>query len=457
MKKVNNKKRKWHIKPRIFIMLLILLVAIFSSVFVAFNLFINNYIDGSVKTQLLTLTASFSMHDEEAKKKEQQELPDMSKQTKNKTWTHADVFVISGDYNVVKYDESIDKNEPLQIAEFIKNKSTPLDSIDRMYVETDEENYYISLVRNEKEDESYYIFFVNVTSMENLVDTINITLGIILAIALAISFFIANIIATSITNPVKKLSGFATKIGQGDFSTNEFSFVDEEFNNLANEMNLSAEKLGNYDAEQRAFFQNVSHELRTPLMSIKCHAEGMEHNLLDKDDSSRIIISETDRLSEMVDDLLYISRMEAVQTPEMQENDLRETLSFCIERLKPVAEQDGKRLIFDFDSIPVLFKYNEKHMTRACTNLISNALRYAKSTITVTCKGEAETIVISVTDDGDGISASDLPHIFERFYKGRDGKYGIGLSIVKLVVELHGGEVSACSDELTVFKMIFPV
>ena len=450
------KKTGWHIKPRIFVMLLLLLVAIFSAVFIAFNVFINNYIGETVKSQLSALTTSFSQHNDELKKQEQSDLPDISSQAKSKIGTHAEVFVLSSNYEIEKHAESIDKNELIQMAEVIKDKEISLDKIDRLYIKTDTEDYYISVLKDTKEGHSFFVFFVNVTSIENLVNTINIALFVILIIMLAISFFIANLIANSVTKPVKQLSKFAVQMGKGDFTTKEQSFVDIEFNELSAEMNRSAEKLGKYDTEQRAFFQNVSHELRTPLMAIKCHAEGIEQNLMDREKSSRIIITETDRLSEMVDDLLYISRIETEQKSEMQENDLRETLSFCAERLKPVAEQNGKNFVFDFDENPVIFKYNEKHMTRAFTNLIANALRYAKLTITLECKDTGDSIIVSLIDDGNGISENDLPHIFERFYKGKDGKYGIGLSIVKLVAELHNGEVFAISDEQTIFKIIFP-
>ena len=454
--RMSNKKTGWHIKPRIFFMFLLLLVAIFSAVFIAFNVFINNYIAETVKSQLSVLTSSFSQHDDELKKQEQFDLPDISSQAKSKIGTHTEVFVLSSNYEIEKHDESIDENELIQMAEVIKNKEMSLDEIDKMYIRTDAEDYYISVLKDAKEGHSFFVFFVNVTSIENLVDTINSALFVILIIMLAISFFIANMIANSVTKPVKQLSKFAMQIGKGDFTTKEQSFVDIEFNNLSTEMNRSAEKLEKYDAERRDFFQNVSHELRTPLMSIKCHAEGIEQNLMDKENSSRIIISETDRLSELVDDLLYISRIEAEQKPEMQENDLRETLSFCSETLKPIADKGNIKFTFDFDDAPVMLCYNEKHMTRAFLNLIANALRYAQSTITLECKTVGETVVTTVIDDGNGISKDDLPHIFERFYKGKDGKYGIGLSIVKLVVGLHDGKITVNSDKLTSFEMTFP-
>lgn len=438
-------------------MFLVLLVTIFSAVFISFNVFIRNYISETVKTQLSTLTASFSQHGTDLREQKQSELPDISSQSKSKIGTHAEVFVLNNKYEVVKHDDSVNENELIQMANAIRIKGLPLGEIDRLYVRTDTNNYYISILEDEKEGHSFFVFFVNVTSIESLVYTINMALLLILIITLAISFLIANLIANSITRPVKQLFSFATQIGKGDFTTVEHSFVDIEFNELSAELNQSAVKLEKYNTEQQTFFQNVSHELRTPLMSIKCHAEGIEQNLMDKKNSSRIIISETDRLSELVDDLLYISRIESEQKPQMQENDLRETLSFCAETLKPIADKDGINFVFNFDDKPVLFNYNEKQMTRAFLNLISNALRYAKSVVTLNCKVINNSILITVIDDGNGISHNDLPHIFERFYKGNDGKYGIGLSLVKLVIDLHCGAITVSSDTQTIFKLTFPI
>jgi len=225
---------------------------------------------------------------------------------------------------------------------------------------------------------------------------------------------------------------------------------------MAHTSNQTARQLYNYDSEQKTFFQNVSHELRTPLMSIRGYAEGIEYGLTEPVKSSRIIISEADRLTEMVEDLLFISRIDSLtQNTEMSEGDLRETFTLCAESLHSLADKRNVRFIYEFDDKAVLFIYNEKYMHRALYNLIANAIRYAKSEITLTCKNENGKILVAVSDDGDGISPELRPHVFERFYKGKDGKHGIGLSIVESVVKLHGGEITVSCDGLTSFRIVF--
>ena len=102
----------------------------------------------------------------------------------------------------------------------------------------------------------------------------------------------------------------------------------------------------------------------------------------------------------------------------------------------PVREQDAQRLF---------------------GNLISNAIRYAKSEVRLACHTEDGAVVVRVADDGPGISEEDLPHIFERFYKGKDGKHGIGLAIAQSVAETYHGTLTAHSDGGAAFEARFPL
>lgn len=457
MKNIIN--RKWRIKRRVFIMLLLMLAVVVASVFVSFNWFIKNYIRSNVETQLDDLVSGFGMHDMRPEDRPPQSalfLPDLTKQPRNKIGARGEVFLVDAAYAVKEYNPSEGVDEISQIASYLQNKAVPLQNARYLFVKTEQNEYYISSVEDADHPGGFFVFYVNVSGIYSLLSTVNLALTAIVAAAMGICFLIANAIANSVTSPVNKLSRFAEQIGQGHFDTKAFAFRDIEFDELGEAMNQAAEKLDRYDKDQRTFFQNASHELRTPLMSIRCHAEGVAHGLMDPQKSGTTIISETDRLSELVEDLLYISRVDSITNPfEKHENDLRETLSRCAESLKSVAAQNGLRIAYQFADKPVLFVYNEKHMYRAFANLISNALRYAGETITLRCRQSGSAIEVSVIDDGKGIAPEDMPHIFERFYKGRDGKHGIGLSIVKSVVDLHGGGITVSSGPETCFTITF--
>ncbi|MEL7608794.1 MAG: HAMP domain-containing sensor histidine kinase [Bacillota bacterium] len=469
MKRNPDQGRKWHIKPRIFAMLLALLFVVFASVFFAFNAFISGYIRSNVRAQLDDLVVNFGKFEEKPPDRGGQgggyafengyelELPDLNDRQKNRIGANGKVFVVDASYDIKGYGVSEDTDELSRIASLLKEKGVSLSGARYVPVGTDQGEYYVSTAPAEKQPGSFFVFYVDVSGINSLVDTVNLSLAVIVAAGMLICFFIANVIANSVTTPVKKLSKFAVEIGKGNFAKRDFRFQDVEFDELGEAMNQSAEKLDLYDKDQRAFFQNVSHELRTPLMSIRCYAEGVECGLMDPKRSGATIISETDRLSALVEDLLYISRVDSITDQiEKRENDLRETLSLCAESLKSVIDKNGLKIVYEFDEAPVLFPYNEKHMFRAFVNLIANAIRYAQGTIVLACRRADGRIEASVADDGPGILQEDLVHIFERFYKGRDGKHGIGLSIVKSVVELHGGEIKVDCGEGTRFTIVFP-
>ena len=454
--------RRWQLKPRIFIMLFLLLLVVFASVFIAFNLFINNYIKSSVQNQLDNLVQTFgSPQGLQPGNGTDPFLPDLSRQKKPRFGERGQVLVINSAYEVWTFDKDLSEEEVdeiLQMASFLKSKNTDLNEARYLFVKTTNDAYYISSVPDALLPDFYFVFYVSVAGINHLVQTVNLALGAVMILGMLVSFIIANTIAGSISAPVKELSGFAEEIGKGNFGQRAFAFQDKEFEELGDAMNLSAERLEAYDKDQRLFFQNVSHELRTPLQAIRSFAEGVELGLMEPKGAGATIVAETDRMSDLVEDLLYISRIDTLNANlEMEENDLRETLSLCAEHLQPLAEKKKINLIFDFDQKAVLFNYNEKHLYRTFTNLISNALRYAKSEIKLTCHQHENVVEVTVSDDGPGIAPEDLPHIFERFYKGPKGKHGIGLSIVKSVVELHGGEITVDCENGTSFRIFFSV
>jgi len=289
-------------------------------------------------------------------------------------------------------------------------------------------------------------------------------IGIILVVLISVMFIVAVIVtyflSNSITRPIEKLSEFALDIGSGNFVPNDLEFNDSELEDLNNALNKSVKQLAIYDGEQRAFFQNASHELRTPLMSIKCYAEGINFGLMDPVTASETILQETDKLSELVADLLYISKIDNITTAyTVAEVDLLEIVRDCAMRQQVVADKKQIRFYYDFSGSAVSYECAAELISRAVDNLISNAIRYASSKVVLSCHKKDSDIEISVSDDGNGVDAEDLPHVFERFYKGRGGNHGIGLSIVKSIVLQHNGHIKAENSKEggAVFSISLPI
>jgi len=267
-----------------------------------------------------------------------------------------------------------------------------------------------------------------------------VVLATMFLIAVVATYFLAN----SITRPIEKLDQFALTIGKGEFKPNDFEFSEQELEDLNKALNKSVTQLGIYDDEQRTFFQNVSHELRTPLMTIKCYAEGISFGIMDVEAASETILRETDKLTELVKDLLYIAQIDNItKVYERKEINLIKMIHTCVNRQQAMAEQKNIQFIFNFAEDELPYTGVEELLSRAIDNLISNAIRYANSEIAIACFKKGNQIEISVTDDGDGIVPEALTHVFERFYKGKNGNTGIGLSIVKSIVQQHDGYVKA--------------
>jgi signal transduction histidine kinase len=439
------------------------IAAVFLVVLVAFNLLVHEYIKNTVNEQL---------HDYlQAARIEQQQFiesapedslaqdrilisPAVIRQPSRGLVGKTEAIIISEDYELIFPDLGnlmfFDLDEIAGLTTQLQQEQVNLtsNSISQIKV-AGREFYLVSIpVQNVFYGETaYLVSYIDMTTITNFTSRINTVLLVVMGLAVIFAAIIAAFLSGVIAKPIRELTRFAGRIGKGDFSKSNITYQELELAELAESMNTAAGRLDSYDREQKTFFQNVSHELRTPLQSIRCSAEGIEHGILEQQAASRVIITETDRLSEMVEDLLYLSRIDNISPDDLvAECDLREILSNCAERQRAVASERGLKLAFNFDTQPVNYLCPDKHLSRAFSNLISNAIRYAETTITLSCRTSKDEVTIEVKDDGPGIDEKDLPFIFNRFYKGKGGKHGIGLAIVKTVVEQHKGSIDVKSD-----------
>ena len=210
---------------------------------------------------------------------------------------------------------------------------------------------------------------------------------------------------------------------------------------------------------QQTFFQNASHELKTPLMAIQGYAEGIQAGVMDTASAAEVILAESDRMTELVDELLDISKIDmGRQQLALSEMDVRELLYDSIRAVEPAVSAGGIAIVPDFPEEPVMVSCDDTRLRRAVTNILSNGVRYARSELRLTCCADKRNVTIRIQDDGDGIATEDLPHIFDRFYMGKSGKSGIGLALTKEIIHLHKGTIRAYNgDTGAVFEISFPV
>lgn len=219
-------------------------------------------------------------------------------------------------------------------------------------------------------------------------------------------------------------------------------------------------KIENAEEKMTQFFQNVSHELQTPIMSIQGYAEGIELNIIPHHDkAARIIMSESQKMSDLVEELLFLSKMDSGQLRIKREKiDMNELVFDCLRVIEPMAKQKHISIVVTPSDLSPILLGDEKQLTKAVMNILSNAITYAKQRIEVQVTVSKTEVTIRVIDDGNGIDEKDLPYIFQRFYTGEHGNTGIGLALTKEIVEFHKGDLQVInSKQGAVFSMTLPM
>ncbi|MCL2499734.1 MAG: HAMP domain-containing histidine kinase [Defluviitaleaceae bacterium] len=331
------------------------------------------------------------------------------------------------------------------IAEALRDNNLPPSLISNRRLPTDGGIFYITTQPVSVFGEGWHaVFYVDITDISRFSNQVNMLLLLVVMVIWALAMIIATFLSSSLAHPLFVLNNFARQIGRGDFTQNYEAFANEEFETLNQSLNHTAKQLAKYDNEQKTFFQNVSHELRTPLMSIKSYAEGIKYGIMDTQKASDTILEATNRLTSMVGDILYVSRIDNITIPFEDTVDLRKVIT---ERIRiHETPTSNIRITFRNNAEPVVVPCIKAYIERALDNLISNALRYASTEINIDCYNHGKKAVIEIKDDGPGFEPNELPHVFERFYRGKSGLTGIGLAIVKSIVEQHNGTAFAEND-----------
>ena len=448
-------KKQWHIQTRILLTLIGLTTAILLAVGLIFNISVQGYIRSRVSAQLSSVTES-AFDDRRGGMHGQHGGRGFGEQRDRITGTTGDAVVLDGTgalVSALRGDAAVGEAisayfETHELNESVQNQTVSISG----------NKYALSVSADPVQEDCFLVSYVDVTSILAFMAHINTVLLAIIAAAILLSFLLSRRFARSLSEPVRELSGFAREIGSGSFENRDLRFRDLEFGQLAFSMNQMASELREAKHKQETFFQNVSHELRTPLTSIRGNAEGIVCGVMEPDAAAKVILTESDKLGGMVEDILYLSRI-GKATPEgsAEPLDVRDVLSLCVSEQRAEAERRGLAFRFDFDDEPVMLPFREQDAQRLFGNLISNAIRYASHEITLFCRASADVVTVSVTDDGSGISDDDLPHVFERFYKGAGGKHGIGLSIAQSVAEAYHGTLTVRNDGGAVFEARFPI
>jgi len=281
-----------------------------------------------------------------------------------------------------------------------------------------------------------------------------VLVGAVLVAAL-LSILLALLLASRLARPLAEIGAAARRVAQGDYRARVPRKGPEEIVSLADSFNAMAEGLEDQERTRREFIANAAHELRTPLTNLQGYLEGLRDKVIAPDrETFASLHEEADRLVRLSRSLDALAEGDAAAAPPLLVDvDLVAAVVYAVELTKPSFDRANIRLDLRLPA-RLAARANPDHLAQVLANLLQNAARYtpAGGIVTVAAEARPGSAVVHVTNTGQGIPAADLPRIFERFYrveKSRDrarGGAGIGLAIVKQLVEAAGGRVGAESS-----------
>ena len=275
------------------------------------------------------------------------------------------------------------------------------------------------------------------------------------AIALAVAMLAGGWIALRASEPITRIADVTRRYGAGERGLRATQRGPSEVVALARVFNDTADRLQAEEDQRQRFTTDVAHELRTPLTVLKSELEAIQDGLMEADPATvQQLLQQVDLLGRLVTDLRLVTLAEAGELAlQRAPTDLARLVTDAVRAFESRATGAGVGV--DVQAEPVQAHVDADRLQQVVNALLDNALRHVGDggSVLVRVAGEGDRAVLEVLDDGPGIAAEDLPHVFRRFYRGDParrkltGGSGLGLAIVAAIVELHGGTVEAMARE----------
>lgn len=385
------------------------------------------------------------------------------------SYTNAQVQVLSLEGELLMDSLGVSYDEPISTLDVLKAKNLEkgvwVGNVD--YATSSVMAVSMPLMNNQ-EPIGIVRFISSLEETNRVIKNISLLLMGIGIIVIVISGLLSIFLANSIVKPLLEVTKVAEKMADGQLKVRSHIKLEDEIGRLSNTLNYMAEELLKKEQIKNDFISSISHELRTPLTSIKGWAitikpEKKEDNEL-LIDGLEIIENESDRLADMVENLLDFSRFISGRIGlEKDVFNIRETLQMIYKQYIPKAKENHIEFKLNISEDVNLLLGDENRIKQILINLLDNALRFTESDGEVVLSSyiEDEYLALEVKDDGIGIPEEDLSNVTEKFYKGKNSKSnsGIGLSICKEIVDLHEGKLTIDSKENigTKVKVLLPI
>jgi signal transduction histidine kinase len=335
--------------------------------------------------------------------------------------------------------------------------------------QTREQTQVVGLVTDGPENGRYTMEITIADPYTYRATAINNVTGLLIAIglfALGLAVVVSAALARRFTNPIRQLTDASRALAEGDLTrrvpaaqfragSSEIGELAVQFNTMADRLAESVDLIRRDRDRSRDFLADVSHELRTPLAALRTFNQLlMEGAAEDPDARGEFLESsagQIDRLDWLAQNLLELSKLDSgLVLLDLRPDDLRAAVESAAHQHDALAERRGVKVELDLPARPVRIRHDPPRIGQVVANLVGNAVKFTPrdGVVRVSVEPTTDGARIDVADTGVGIDANELPHIFERFYRGsraneaRGSGSGLGLAIVRSIVDIHGGTVS---------------
>jgi two-component system sensor histidine kinase BaeS len=283
-----------------------------------------------------------------------------------------------------------------------------------------------------------------------------ISLGVALLIALACALSVTWYLTRRIQRPLTLLTDAAREMSGGHYTTRvAVAGAGPELSSLGDAFNAMAARLESTEDTRRRLLSDLAHELRTPIATIGAYLDGLEDGVAQwGPQTAHVMRDQTDRLVRLAEDIDDVSRAEEGRLVlEKSPTPVDDLLYAASQAVAASFAEKGVALITIPSPATLVIDVDRERFAQVLGNLLGNALRHTPrdGTVTVFAEGADGSVVVTVTDTGEGMTVEQLPHVFERFYRGDNARdrgsrgSGIGLTISKAIVDAHGGTLTASS------------
>lgn len=295
---------------------------------------------------------------------------------------------------------------------------------------------------------------------------LTVVVGLVALVALVVAIAVAALLASRFTAPLRRLTEASRVIAEGDLTarvpadlsstgTTEIAALSRQFNHMAEQLEESVEIIRRDRDRSREFLADVSHELRTPLAALRTFNELLREGAV-KDPGAREEFLESsaqqlERLDWLAQNLLELSKLDSgLVLLDLRPDDLRTAVESAVEQAEAAARRRGVALTMNLPPRPVRIRHDPLRIGQVVSNLVGNALKFTPrgGSVAVDLEPYRDGALVRVSDTGVGIDATELPRIFDRFYRGsraneaRGSGSGLGLAIVRSIVDMHEGRIT---------------